>query len=63
LHLSERLEAVTRQRTRRWAPSSQIVCVLYASRLEQVMEDLSRELPPYRWLDAGANQDRMERVH
>ena len=51
LDLDARLEAVNRRRARFRAESPQITCVLWVPRLEQVLQELSKELPPYDWAE------------
>jgi len=49
VNLTERMERVTRRRARVRAEAPQIGCVLWTPRLEQVLEELSAELPRYDW--------------
>ena len=53
VRLNERLEAVNRARARFRAESPEITCVLWIPRLEQVLQELSTELPPYDWAQSG----------
>lgn len=61
LDLDARLEAVSRRRGRSRAESPQITCVLWGPRLEQVLPELSKELPPYDW--AEVDRGPRGRVH
>lgn len=54
LRLEERLEQVSRSRARLRDGTSNIVCVLWIPRLEQVLREISLELPPY---DCGQRDD------
>lgn len=51
LDLDAKLEAVNARRIRFRAESPQIGCVMWVPRLEQVVQELSKELPPYDWAD------------
>ena len=61
LDLDARLDAVSKRRERSRAESPQITCVLWVPRLEQVLKELSKELPPYDW--AEVDRGPRGRVH
>ena len=47
------VERISRRRMELRQRSPQVSCVLYRPRLEQVLTELSRELPPYDWAVQG----------
>ena len=49
VNLAERMERVNKQRAKARAEAPHIGCMLFGPRLEQVLKELSVELPPYDW--------------
>jgi len=47
--LNERMERVSQRRAKARADAPHITCMLFGPRLEQVLKELSVELPPYDW--------------
>ena len=50
MDIEVRLERINRRRANLRARSPNVTCVLWIPRMNQVVQDLSRELPPYDWL-------------
>ncbi len=63
MKLNERLVQVTGRRARLRAESPQIACVLWIPRLEQVIDEVSRELPSYDWAGPGAVRGPSSSLH
>lgn len=59
LRLEERLEQVTRTRSQWRAKHPEIGCIRYSPRLEQVIRELSEELPPYDWARRSTDRSRL----
>ena len=50
VNLAERMERVNKRRAKARAAAPHIGCMLFGPRLEQVLKELSVELPPYDWV-------------
>jgi len=63
VNLEERLARVTQRRAKARAEAPDITCMLFGPRLEQVLKELSVELPPYDWAGTLSVPGAGERVH
>ena len=61
--LNERMERVSQRRAKARADAPHITCMLFGPRLEQVLKELSVELPPYDWAGRAEVPGARQRVH
>ena len=61
--LNERMERVSQRRAKARADAPHITCMLFGPRLEQVLKELSVELPPYDWAGDSSAPGPGQSVH
>lgn len=63
VNLAERIQRVNQRRANQRAAATQVTCIYWIPRLEEVFRELSVELPSYDWAGSGVVPHSSERLH